>query len=101
VTDNPKTLTVPEAGRLYFGLGRNASYDAAKHGELPVIKIGYRLRVPVAALEKMLADAGIKTANGGVVMVANAAAGKDIETSRPKTSASKHRNIDTDFAEHT
>ena len=27
--DEPKTLTVPEAGRRYFDLGRNASYEAA------------------------------------------------------------------------
>jgi hypothetical protein len=55
-----KTLPVPEAGRLYFDLGRNASYEAAKRGDLPVIRIGSRLRVPVAALERMLADAGRK-----------------------------------------
>jgi hypothetical protein len=31
-----KTLTVPEAGRRYFDLGRNASYEAkaAEWGEL-------------------------------------------------------------------
>jgi len=28
-----KTLPVPEAGRKYFGLGRNASYAAAKRGD--------------------------------------------------------------------
>ena len=58
--DEPKTLAVPVAGRRYFGLGRNASYDAAKRGELPVIRIGSRLRVPIAALERMLAEAGRK-----------------------------------------
>ena len=54
----PKTLSVPEAGRRYFGLGRNTSYAAAQRGEIPVIKIGSRLRVPVVALERMLAEAG-------------------------------------------
>jgi len=49
-----KTIAVPEAGRLYFGLSRNGSYDAARRGELPVIRIGRKLRVPVAALERML-----------------------------------------------
>lgn len=53
--DEPKTLSVPEAGRRYFGLGRNASYEAARRGDLPIIKIGRRLlRVPVMALERML-----------------------------------------------
>jgi hypothetical protein len=50
----PLTISVPEAGRLYFGLCRNASYDAASRGEIPVIKIGRLKRVPVRALERML-----------------------------------------------
>ena len=53
-----KTLSVPVAGRRYFDLGRNASYDAAKRDELPVIRIGSRLSVPVVALERMLLEAG-------------------------------------------
>ena len=52
----PKTLTVPEAGRVYFDLGRNASYEAARRGDIPTIRIGRLLRVPVAALERMLKD---------------------------------------------
>jgi hypothetical protein len=58
--DAPKTLSVPEAGKRYFDLGKNASYDAARRGEIPVIKIGSRLRVPIVALERMLARAGNK-----------------------------------------
>jgi hypothetical protein len=50
----PKTLTVPVAGRTYFGLGRNASYDAARRGDIPTIKIGRLLRVPIAAMEARL-----------------------------------------------
>jgi len=52
--DNCKTMTVPEAGRRYFDLSRNASYEAARRGEIPVIRIGRLLRVPVMALERML-----------------------------------------------
>jgi excisionase family DNA binding protein len=52
----PKTISVPEAGE-YFGLKRNAAYEAARRGELPIIKIGKRLRVPVVALERMLEEA--------------------------------------------
>jgi hypothetical protein len=52
--ETPRTISVPEAGKQYFGLGRNASYDAAKRGEIPVIRIGGRLRAIVAALEKMV-----------------------------------------------
>jgi len=52
--DKPITISVPEAGRRYFSLGRNASYAAAERGDLPVVKIGRILRVPVRALEQML-----------------------------------------------
>jgi Helix-turn-helix domain len=54
----PLTITVPEAGRKYFGLSRNGSYDAAARGEIPTIKIGRLLRVPVRKLEAMLDRAG-------------------------------------------
>jgi hypothetical protein len=61
--DTPKkTLSVPEAGKRYFDLGRNASYEAARRGELPTIKIGRRLRVPIVALERMLGEAGANKA---------------------------------------
>ncbi len=52
------TLTVPEAGRV-LGIGRNAAYDAARAGEIPTIRIGKRILVPVAALERMLAKASV------------------------------------------
>jgi hypothetical protein len=50
----PMTISVPEAGRTYFGLSRNAAYAAAKRGDFPTIKIGKLLRVPVRALEQKL-----------------------------------------------
>jgi hypothetical protein len=52
--DNHYTLSVPEAGRKYFSLGRNASYTAAANGQIPVIKFGKHMRVPVATLERMV-----------------------------------------------
>jgi excisionase family DNA binding protein len=48
-----ETYSVPEAGRI-VGLGRNASYEAARRGELPVLRFGRILRVPRVALERML-----------------------------------------------
>ena len=57
-----KTISVPEAGRRYFDLGKNASYDAAKRGDIPVIKIGRRLRVPIVALDRLLEQAGAEVA---------------------------------------
>jgi Helix-turn-helix domain len=57
-TDAELTISVPEAGRRYFDLCRGASYEAAHRGEIPTIRIGRRIRVPVRALEKMLDNAG-------------------------------------------
>jgi excisionase family DNA binding protein len=57
-----KTLSVPEAGRLYYGLSRNGAYDAAKRGEIPVIKVGRRYRVPIAAMERLLDSVSLKPA---------------------------------------
>ena len=53
MTEPVKTMTVPDAGRIYYGLSRNGSYEAAKRGDIPTIKIGKLLRVPVRALEEM------------------------------------------------
>jgi hypothetical protein len=58
----PKTITVPDAGREYFGLSRNAAYAAAQRGDIPTIKVGKLLRVPVRALEQMLDAAPVKRA---------------------------------------
>jgi hypothetical protein len=55
---NPKTLSVPEAGKLYYDLCPRSSYQAVARGEIPVIRIGRLLRVPVAAMERRLEQAG-------------------------------------------
>jgi hypothetical protein len=52
-----KTLSVPDAGRIYFGLCRNSSYEAARRGEIPTLRIGRKLVVPIVALERMLDQA--------------------------------------------
>jgi excisionase family DNA binding protein len=51
--DEKRVLTVPEAGRQ-LGLSRGASYEAAKRGELPTLRIGRRLLVPKPAFDRML-----------------------------------------------
>jgi hypothetical protein len=58
--DRPPTMSVPEAGKKYFGLGRNASYAAAARGDIPTIKIGSRIFAVVAGLERMIERAGMK-----------------------------------------
>ena len=54
------TLTVPEAGRRYYGLSRAGSYEAAQRGDIPPIRIGRLLRVPVRAMERLLDAVGPK-----------------------------------------
>ena len=60
--ESPLTISVPEAGEKYFGLSRNGAYDAAARGDLPTIRIGRLLRVPVRVLEQMLDRAGERPA---------------------------------------
>jgi hypothetical protein len=56
--DTELTISVPEAGRRYFDMSRNASYEAARRGQIPTVRIGRLLRVPVRAMERMLDRAG-------------------------------------------
>jgi hypothetical protein len=54
----PLTLSVPAAGKRYLDLNRNSSYRAAERGDIPTIRIGRLLRVPIRAMERMLDEAG-------------------------------------------
>jgi excisionase family DNA binding protein len=47
------TYSVPEAGRL-IGLSRNGAYEAAARGNIPTVRIGRKLFVPRAALNRLL-----------------------------------------------
>ncbi len=47
------TYTVPEAGEK-LGIGKNSAYEAAHTGQIPTIRVGRRLLVPRAALDRML-----------------------------------------------
>jgi excisionase family DNA binding protein len=60
--DQALTISVPEAGKKYLNLGRNGAYAAAARGELPVIRVGRLLRVPVKAMETLLDNVQPKTA---------------------------------------
>ena len=54
------TITVPEAGKRYFNLSRDASYAAAQRGDIPTIRIGRLLRVPVRAMERRLDEVAMR-----------------------------------------
>ena len=49
--------TIEEAAEL-LKIGRSGAYEAARRGDIPVLRIGRRWLVPRVALDKMLADAG-------------------------------------------
>jgi excisionase family DNA binding protein len=46
--------TIEEAAKL-LKLGRNSAYEAARNGDIPTLRIGRRLLVPRAALDRLLA----------------------------------------------
>jgi excisionase family DNA binding protein len=50
------TYTIAEAAKK-LGIGKNSAYEAAKRGDIPVVKVGKRLLVPMVALERMLTGA--------------------------------------------
>lgn len=47
------TISVVEAG-MVLGIGRDAAYAAASRGEIPTLRLGRRLRVPVGRLLDLL-----------------------------------------------
>lgn len=60
LADLPEVLTVEEAAKV-LRIGRGAAYELARQWRatggrcgLPVITLGHRLRVPRAALERLL-----------------------------------------------
>lgn len=52
---NNLTMSVTEAAKR-LGVSRNLAYEAARRGDIPTIKIGKRLLVPIAALHRLLAN---------------------------------------------
>ena len=47
----PRLLRAVEVAEM-LGLGRSKVYDMMKRGQLPVVRIGKAIRVPVQALEE-------------------------------------------------
>jgi hypothetical protein len=61
MSDSPATevatCSIIEAGKI-LGIGREASYEAARTGLIPVLWFGRKGRVPIAALYRRLEQAG-------------------------------------------
>jgi excisionase family DNA binding protein len=54
-------MTITEAGRK-LGIGRNSAYEAAARGDIPTIRIGKLIKVPIRAFERMLEGVTAKSA---------------------------------------
>lgn len=57
--DNKAVLSVSEVAKI-LNLSRNSAYEGVKRGEIPCIRVGKRLLIPRAALEKMLTQVDTK-----------------------------------------
>ena len=62
MSDERITLTIAEAGAL-LGISRAHTYELARVGELPSIKLGKRVVVPRRALEQFIENAANKRAS--------------------------------------
>jgi excisionase family DNA binding protein len=58
------TITVEEAAPI-LGIGRSSAYDLARSGEIPTLRLGRRLVVPVAALRRLLGENQLEVEPGG------------------------------------
>ena len=57
-----QTYTISKTAEL-LGLARSSTYEAARRGEIPTIRIGKLILFQVVELERMLAEAKTKTSN--------------------------------------
>jgi excisionase family DNA binding protein len=47
------TVSVEQAGQI-LGVGRHAAYVGCRNGQIPSIRVGRRIRVPLHALARLL-----------------------------------------------
>ena len=48
-------VSVPEVAKM-LGISRNSAYNAVAHKSIPSLRIGKRIIVPLAALERLLTE---------------------------------------------
>jgi len=49
----PLSVSVPEAARL-LGLSRSSTYAAVKRGEIPSVRVGGRVLIPMSRLHDLI-----------------------------------------------
>jgi excisionase family DNA binding protein len=55
--DTSRLVFSVEEARKQLGLSRGLVYEAIRRGEIPSIRIGRRILIPCAALERLLREA--------------------------------------------
>ena len=60
--NSKKVYTVNEVAKM-LGVSRGTAYECVKTGELPHIKLGRRIVVPIAAFEEFLSHVSLTSAS--------------------------------------
>jgi hypothetical protein len=55
-TDAPWTMSIEEAGKVYYGVSRGKAYAMARSGLMPVISLGRNKRALPRAIEEQLSN---------------------------------------------
>ena len=58
-----QTVTVIEAAKI-LGISRTSAFEAIHRGQIPYVRIGRRILIPRAALERLLEGGQVDAANG-------------------------------------
>jgi excisionase family DNA binding protein len=51
--ENSETMLTVESAAKRLGIGRQTAYEGVRRGEIPSLKIGGRILIPRAALERL------------------------------------------------
>jgi excisionase family DNA binding protein len=54
--ENQTVLSIEDVAQI-LGLGRSTTYESARRGELPTLRVGRRILIPVSAFSKWLNQA--------------------------------------------
>jgi excisionase family DNA binding protein len=63
----PRSVLTVEEARQELGIGRSSIHKAIHRGEIPALRIGRRILIPRAALDRMLEGAQPKPGTGDIV----------------------------------
>jgi len=64
-TKSTKRVLSVEEARRQLGISRGLMYKAVRRGEVPSVKIGRRIIIPEAALDKLLQVGNVPTVMSG------------------------------------